>query len=283
MRGPWKQIGLGFLNLAAVVCAIAVMQTILHKRLPLNVGMPIIATVTLLAYIAGCKWIERRIPTELDVRRALPETSAGLAAGVFLFAAVMATLWALGVYRPATGTLSSTIASGLLAAVVAGVFEEILFRGLLFRILSVLFGTWGALLLTAALFGAAHAGNPGATFTSSLAVALEAGILLGAAYAATTRLWLPIGLHIGWNFTEGSIFGMSVSGNVATGGLLGGSLSGARLLTGGPFGPEASLVAVLLCLALGIYFLARTVQLGRVQPPLWRRSGERSMPAAIQS
>ena len=73
--------------------------------------------------------------------------------------------------------------------------------------------------------------------TSSLAIMLEAGVLLGAAYAVTGRLWLPIGLHIGWNFTEGSLFGMSVSGNAIDTGLLHGTLTGPPLLTGGAFGP----------------------------------------------
>jgi hypothetical protein len=107
--------------------------------------------------------------------------------------------------------------------------------------------------------------------SSSLAIALEAGVLLDTAYAATTRLWLPIGLHVGWNFTEGSLFGMSVSGGAMSGGLLQGSLSGPRILTGGQFGPEASIVAVLVCLAAALYFIHRIVKLDHAQPPVWSR------------
>jgi hypothetical protein len=119
------------------------------------------------------------------------------------------------------------------------------------------------------LFGLAHLANPAATVTSSVAIALEAGILLGATYAATQRLWLPIGLHVGWNFTEGSVFAMTISGHTIATGLLKGSLSGAPLLTGGAFGPEASLVAVLVCLAAALFFLWRVVKLHRVEPPIW--------------
>ena len=111
--------------------------------------------------------------------------------------------------------------------------------------------------------------NPGATRTSALAIALEAGILLGAAYAATERLWVPIGLHIAWNFTEGSVFGMSVSGLNKVTGLIQGSLQGSRLLTGGAFGPEASIVAVAVCLLGALYFLYRMLRLHRVEPPVW--------------
>ncbi len=97
----------------------------------------------------------------------------------------------------------------------------------------------------------------------------EAGVVLGAAYAVSGRLWLPIRLHIGWNFTEGSIFGMSVSGLTASSGWVRGSLSGSPLMTGGQFGPEASAVAVLVCLLLAVYFLYRAVKLGRIEPPAW--------------
>jgi membrane protease YdiL (CAAX protease family) len=69
-----------------------------------------------------------------------------------------------------------------------------------------------ALLVSAAVFGRVHAGNPGASWVSSLSIALESGVLLGLAYAATRSLWLPIGLHFGWNFTAGGIFGAAVSG-----------------------------------------------------------------------
>jgi membrane protease YdiL (CAAX protease family) len=163
----------------------------------------------------------------------------------------------------------------LALAILSGVFEEITFRGILFRASSRIVGTWGALLFTASIFGLAHLGNKGATFSSGVAIMLEAGILLGAAYALTGRLWLPIGLHIAWNFTEGSIFGMSVSGNSLAGlgdsGLLRGTLSGSPILTGGAFGPESSVVAVAVCFIVAVYLLYRTVKLGRIEPPAWNQ------------
>ena len=157
----------------------------------------------------------------------------------------------------------------MVAAFIAGVLEEIVFRGLLFRLCSKILGTWGALLFSAALFGAAHSFNHGATISSSFAIAIEAGILLGAVYAATQRLWVPIGLHIGWNFTEASVFGMSVSGNSVHSGLIQGSLSGPRILTGGQFGPEASIVAVIVALVAASYFIRRIAKLHGAEPPSW--------------
>lgn len=281
MRRSWKEAGLGMLNLLAIVLVIAATQPVLRKHLPDTVGATLLALLVLATYVAASKWIERRTPSELNASRLLPEVAAGFVIGLLLFAVTMAILWAVGVYHPARGGATSGLASGLVAALIAGVLEEIMFRGLLFRLSSKIVGTWGALLFTAALFGAAHAFNRGATVSSSLAIAIEAGILLGAAYAATQRLWVPIGLHIGWNFTEGSLFGMSVSGNNLSEGLLRGSLSGPRILTGGQFGPEASIVAVIVCFAAALYFIRRAVMLHRTDPPAW--SSARQVVAAPAS
>lgn len=272
MRKTWKEVGLGALNLLIVILTIAGVQPVLHKcHASQLVGVSVITVLVFMVYIAGSKWIERRTPDELKADRAVPEGIAGLLLGLVLFSTVMVVLWAIGVYHPGGRGTTHQLATGFALAITAGFLEEIMFCGLLFRLSAKILGTWGALLFTAILFGAAHAANPGATVGSSLAIALEAGILLGAAYAATTRLWLPIGLHIGWNFTEGSLFGMSVSGGTMSGGLLQRSLNGPRVFTGGEFGPEASIVAVVVCLAAAVYFIVRMVKLNRVQVPAWSK------------
>jgi uncharacterized protein len=176
----------------------------------------------------------------------------------------------MGVYRPGGWGTFAGVGSGALFALSAAVLEEIVFRGYLFRLLSAAAGTWIAVLLTSALFGAAHAANRGATLFSSFAIAAEAGVILAGAYAVTRRLWMPIGLHLGWNFAESTIWGMSISGGGNTPSLTRGTLSGAPILTGGGFGPEASIVAVVLCFTLGAILLWRTAQLGRTQPPMWK-------------
>ena len=271
MLKVWKEVGLGCLNLLLLVAIIVLAQFWLHKHGTPPLGAAILALLCFAAYIGAARWIERRPPTELVNNRALPEGVAGMALGFALFSVVMGILWAAGVYHLAGKGTGDQLAKGFVLAVLAGILEEILFRGLLFRLSAKIFGTWGALLLTSALFGAAHAANPGATVSSSLAIGLEAGTLLGAAYAATTRLWLPIGMHIGWNFTEGSLFSMSISGTTAQSGLIHGAVSGPQILTGGQFGPEASIVAVLVCMAVALLLLRLTVKRGLVQPPLWSR------------
>ncbi|MGH9703358.1 MAG: lysostaphin resistance A-like protein, partial [Candidatus Acidiferrales bacterium] len=144
-------------------------------------------------------------------------------------------------------------------------------RGFLFRLIQLAGGTWIAIVISSALFGLAHAFNPGASFTSTLAIALEAGVLLAAAFIVTRRLWLPIGIHAGWNFAEGSLFGMAVSGGHSRSSLLAGALKGPVILTGGEFGPEASVVAIAVCLAAAAFLLRRSSRLGLLIRPPWSR------------
>ncbi len=272
MRKRLKQAGLTFLSLLAVVIAFAGYAYLIAQsgNRSAFVGYVGLAIVCLVTYLAAARWIERRVPTEFSLHHALPALGAGLLGGIAMFSAVMAILWAAGAYR-AEGWAELDAAGIALALVLwfaVAVQEEILYRGLLFRLCSKIAGTWGALLLSAALFGASHVLNPGWTLAGLFSVAL-AGVFLGAAYAATGRLWLPIGLHAGWNFTQGSVFGLQVSGNNVGSGLITGSLNGPDYLTGGRFGPEATIAAVIVVIAVAAYLVWRTEKLGRTEPPIW--------------
>ncbi len=270
MRKRWKEFGLGMLSMLFALLVMSGLQFVYKKYLPDSVGPLAVAATFLLAYLIGARWIERRrsVP-ELAPRRAFLEITIGLALGFALFSVTMAILWALGVYHPAGWGTTKGLAIPVAFAVLSGILEELLFRGYLFRLSSRVVGTWGALIFTSALFGLAHLANKGATLGSGIAIMLEAGVLLGSAYVVTQRLWFPIGLHIAWNFTEGSVFGMQVSGNSTATGLVRGSLTGSNLLTGGAFGPESSIVAVLVCFAVAVFLLYRAAQLGRIEPPAW--------------
>lgn len=123
----------------------------------------------------------------------------------------------------------------------AAVFEEILFRAVLFRIVEQACGTTTALIGSAAVFGLVHSANPGATAFSDVAIAVEAGLLSAMAYALTRNLWLAIGIHTGWNFAEGNLFGALVSGQRSSHSLIHVTLTGPAPFTGGTFGPEASI------------------------------------------
>ncbi|MBA4354790.1 MAG: CPBP family intramembrane metalloprotease domain-containing protein, partial [Novosphingobium sp.] len=104
-----------------------------------------------------------------------------------------------------------------------------------------------------------------------LAISMEAGILLGAAYLWKRRLWIPIGIHAAWNFTQGWVFSVPVSGGRAPTGLFVTSRRGAEWLTGGDFGLEASVVAMAVATGAGLLLLVRVVKQGGIRPPMWKR------------
>jgi membrane protease YdiL (CAAX protease family) len=138
------------------------------------------------------------------------------------------------------------------------VTEEVLFRGVIYRIVEERTGSVIAIVVSSLLFGLTHLLNGGATLWGTLAIAVEGGAMLAVAYAATRSLWLPIGLHFAWNFAESGIFGSTVSGSTdSETGLLRTVLSGPAALTGGGFGPEASLFALLCCLVPTLLLLRR--------------------------
>ena len=105
------------------------------------------------------------------------------------------------------------------------------------------------------LFGVMHIGNDNATCWSAMAIAIEAGRLLGAAYKWSGTLWVPIGIHWAWNYTQGNIFGLAVSGTYAGETLLTTAVNGPDIITGGAFGPEASIISVLLGTFFTIVFI----------------------------
>jgi membrane protease YdiL (CAAX protease family) len=243
---------LGVVGLLVVVQLVQFPMHLAH--VPDVPGVVIVSAIALAFYAGWVRLVERRRPDELALRAALPQGALGLGIGLLLFSVTMALLAGAGAYAIRGFGGWSGVPAGFLLMLGAAVVEEVLFRGFLFRTIRDIGGTWIAVAVSAAVFGALHAFNPGASAVSTVAIALEAGVLLALSYAATNRLWLPIGLHLGWNFAEGSIFGTAVSGTNVSGALLRGELHGPAALTGGSFGPEASFVAVLVCLAASAAF-----------------------------
>lgn len=227
------------------------------------------AAAALWVYRAAVRYTEHRPVTELEPTEARSGLRTGFLLGLALFTATIAVIAAFGGYRiTGWGSLGAAVgAFGLMSCV--AVTEEILFRGVVFRLIEEKAGTRGALIFSAVLFGALHLANDGATVWGALAIAVEAGLMLGAAYVATRSLWLPIGLHMAWNFAEGGIFATTVSGsNEGETGLFHSALSGSTALTGGTFGPEASVVAILACAVPTVYFLRVAARRGNLRSRL---------------
>jgi membrane protease YdiL (CAAX protease family) len=210
-------------------------------------------------------WLgEDRRPDELALRRAAPELVAGLLTGVVMFSAVMAIMALLNLYRIEWhGAAPAWRAAGL--SIQAALVEEVLVRGVALRLLWRAFGPLSAFVISAAIFGLAHLSNPGGAIVAAVCVALEAGVMLGAFYALTGRLWMSIGVHAAWNFAQGYLFGAAVSGASMGPALVSSTArSGAATsLTGGAFGPEASLPALLVCGCVGIATLILAYKAGR--------------------
>ncbi|RSM80943.1 CPBP family intramembrane metalloprotease [Kibdelosporangium aridum] len=222
--------------------------------------------LTLVAYAWVVRRTERREPVEVALKGAPSALGRGVLIGLALFVAVLVNIYFLGGYEVrGWGSAGGAVAIFGFAAA-ASVTEEVLFRGVLFRIAEERLGTWISLALTGLLFGLAHVFNPNATLWSALAIAVEAGFLLAAVYAATRNLWVPIGVHFGWNFAQGGLFSTSVSGKDAPQGLLDAATSGPALVSGGKFGPEASVYSLLAGVLLTAVFLWLAKRRGNVVP-----------------
>ena len=241
------------------------------------VSIGVLAVCALLTVLAVTWLIERRNPAEigLSLWRLIIDWLKGAGVGAAYLCASVGILALLGGYRITGVTFAGqALAGGLLLHVFVGVFEETLVRGILFRFLEEGFGSWIALAITALLFGFSHLSNPNATMWSAIAIALEAGVSIGAVYMATRSLWFAMGLHTAWNFLQGALFGVAVSGiDAPTDSLFQPLIQGNPWLTGGAFGIEASVITVVLGLGLGVSFIVYAVRQKRTMRGLWWRGG----------
>lgn len=236
-----------------------------------NAGLTVIlGPVLAVGLVAAYAWVvrrtERRVPTEVATAGAAARLGRGLLLGTAMFGAVILAIALHGGYH-VTGAGSATGALEILGFMtVVAVVEELIFRGILFRILEERTGTWIAMLATGIVFGAMHLLNPDASLWGAIAISIEAGFPLAACYAATRNLWVVIGLHLGWNVAAGGIFSVAVSGNGESLGLLEATTSGPALVSGGAFGPEGSVYAVGAGLVLTVWFLWLAHRRGTLVP-----------------
>ena len=235
-RQRWWQRVLQFAPVRAVIAiAFLVPGTIVdafplsrHLSLAVHAVCALAAIGVLGGSFAGfARLVEGRRPRELALRGAAHEWLVGTAAGAALFATALGVLVALGTYRVGAGDGVMPLVSGVVVFAPHALFEELLLRAVIFKIAEESLGTWAALAGQALLFGALHLGNPHASVFGAVAIAFEAGILLAAAYMLTRRLWLAWGIHFGWNWIQGSFFGVRVSGTEV----------GSSLLHSTPHGP----------------------------------------------
>jgi uncharacterized protein len=260
LRLPVSRLILSIVIFALIAAVIALAGTLpALKGLANSVYVPL--TASLVALLSVGIFIERRTVSGLGfpLRLAASHIGLGLLIGAVLQALVAGTLFLLGFYQGSLNSSAPELGRVLFIAfawsILPALWEEVVFRGIIFRLIEEWAGTWIALLVSALFFGVAHLLSPNASWWAAASTAIEAGLLLGLAFVVTRNLWLVVGIHWAWNFFQGRVFGTSVSGTSAKESLLTATITGPEVLTGGRFGPEAGLPAIAFCLIAAALFL----------------------------
>lgn len=251
--GSYLVLGvLAFLIIPGVVGYVLLLNIPAYAAVPLST---IAAVATLYAFKKYLGWYVEN-GEGLSFRGKARMMGVGWAVSVVNFLATIVCLFLCGCYRIVNVEFDvASQLSWLSLFLLVGVVEEVIFRGILFRLIADKWNIAVGLTTSSLLFGLAHLGNPGATLWAALAIALASGWLFGMAYAYHQTIWVPIGMHWAWNYLEGGIFGCSVSGTpLDYRPLITPRISGTDLLSGGAFGPEASIICVALGFAISIVY-----------------------------
>jgi membrane protease YdiL (CAAX protease family) len=245
--------------------------------------------VLLLGYGALLSWLDR-VPSRpwtamgLGFQRPwLRQWLVGLGMGTVLVSAAVLAIQVLGTLsfritltRGAVGATALVLA----ALAVGALMEEVVFRGYPFQRLVEGMGAWPGTLLASVAFGLVHLENPHVSWWG-IAGAVLAGILLSVAYLRARSLWLPWGIHFGWNAAMGLAFGLPVSGIRPPSTIVYGTAGGPPWLTGGAFGIEASASAPVAILA-GLIFVSRAFPSPRRAPLDSAAGGETWSQSAVE-
>lgn len=237
---------LAFLIIPGVVGYVLLLNIPAYAAVPLST---IAAVATLYAFKKYLSWYVEN-GESLSFGGKARMMGIGWAVSAVNFLAIIVCLFLCGCYRIVNVEFDvASQLSWLSLFLLVGVVEEVIFRGILFRLIADKWNIAVGLTTSSLLFGLAHLGNPGATLWAALAIALASGWLFGMAYAYHQTIWVPVGMHWAWNYLEGGVFGCAVSGTpLDYRPLITPRISGTDLLSGGAFGPEASII----CVAIGI-------------------------------
>ncbi len=247
----------------------AASTSLFEVKLYSRLGQLLGAVMGCLSYAFYVTRIEKRAVSELGLKGALGEYGAGFVLGGLMVCVSVASIAALGGLRALSLAPSSIIILPLLMHITVGLIEEMMLRGIFFRVVQESVGSWLALLASGLVFGGMHLINDN---TSVLGIAniAAAGVFFAAAFMLTGRLWLCAALHAGWNFVQDGVFSLAVSGHEVKNGLLTTQLSGPDWLTGGAFGIEGSAVDLVLVVLASAAMVLLAQRRGRMVQPAWR-------------
>ncbi len=289
IRTVWRMlIYLGMVVLAAI--PVVGFLKAFSFLLPAETGEDHIASAINIVFMLGIdvalvlgawitlRWIDRRRFALLGMSfsfRGVKELLAGLAFGFLYLTGIFVILWATDLADVTVGGLNSQTLQGMLTYLVAfaaaGTLEELANRGYLFQVLIEGTRAWIAILGFSFLFSLVHIFNEDFSWVGGICL-FEHGILFGLAYFKTRSLWVPIGIHVAWNWTQGPLWGMKVSGTEIADSFLVSVPSGPELLSGGNFGAEGSLITVIVTVGLLLYiWKARWIKPTEEMAALWRK------------
>ena len=230
----------------------------------------VVAILALVSYVTLYKFYEKREIKELSKNGLFKSLTIGIILGVLLQSLTILVIYLKGGYSIVSINPILFLVPPFAMAFTSAIFEEILMRGIVFRITEEKLGSYFALFISAILFGAMHLGNPNSSLTAALGLAIQAGLLLASAYIYSRNLWFPIAIHFAWNFTQSAIFGANVSGNSISKTLITSKIEGAEWFTGGQFGPEGSIQATVFCFIVTIILLILSHKEGKIIAPYWK-------------
>ncbi len=270
LRAGWRLMGFLLLNVV-VSLALGYFVLLVYDREPPPWSRSLISgeawlalQITLTTWIAR-RWLDRRSFGSLGLpldREALRELLFGVGVTALIMGLIFIVEAAAGWLRvqgflwqrQTWGAVLRLCGQALIFWALVAWSEELFFRGYLLINLRDGLGTRWAVILSSVLFAAAHYRNPHMNWAALVGLIL-AGFFLADGWLTTRRLWLPLGLHLGWNLFEGTVLGFPVSG-LPLDSLIQIQVQGPPLITGGAFGPEAGLVVV-PALALGAWMMHR--------------------------
>lgn len=229
-----------------------------------------VSSAAVFSYILFFKKYDKRTITEFSTKGLGRNLIIGLLMGFTLQSLTILVMYLNGNYSIAAINPVSYILIPFAIMFTVAIIEEILVRGIIFRIVEEKLGTYISLAISSVLFGAFHLINPNGTLISSICIT-TAGFLLGAAFIYSRNLWMPIALHFAWNFTQSGIYGAITSGNAKTNNLIEAKIQGPEFITGGEFGPEGSIQAIIFCALGTIIFMVLSHKNNQIIKPYWKK------------
>ena len=231
-----------------------------------------VALLSVSTYVFLFRFYEKRNIIELSTKKLFQNLLVGISLGVVLQSLTILVIYLKGGFTVSSVNSIILVLPSFVMAFTSAIFEEILFRGIVFRITEEKLGSYWALFISALIFGAMHLANPHSSVLASLGLAIQAGLLLAAAYIFARNLWFPIAIHFAWNFTQSGIFGVSTSGNSMGKSLLTTKINGAEWFTGGLFGPEGSVQATIFCLIAAVVLILMSHRQQKIARASWQRN-----------